>query len=69
MEIGMSLAKFHSSLVHEVNDYMLEICFGLLKLQARVSSERKVRKGFLFKQNCSFISVNARGDIFGQWLE
>lgn len=60
--------KFHS-LVHEVNDYMLEICFGLPKLQAKVSSERRVRKGILFKQNCSFISINARGDIFAQWLE
>ena len=65
----MSLARFHSSLIHEVNDYMLEICFGLLKLQAKVSSERRVRKRVLFKQNCSFISINARGDIFVQWLE
>jgi len=48
---------------------MLEICFGLLKLQAKVSSERRVRKRVLFKQNCSFISINARGDIFVQWLE
>lgn len=55
MEIGMSLAKFHSSLVREVNDYMLEICFGLPKLKAKVSSERRVRKGILFMQNCSFI--------------
>lgn len=69
MKIGMSLAKFHSSLIHEVNDYMLEICSGLLKLQAKVSSARRVRKGIFFKQNCSLISVNARGDIFAQWLE
>lgn len=48
---------------------MLEICFRLQKLQTKVSSERRVRKGILFKQNCSFISINARGDIFAQWLE
>lgn len=65
----ISLAKFHSSLVHKVNEYMLEICFRLQKLQTKVSSERRVRKGILFKQNCSFISINARGDIFAQWLE
>lgn len=68
-KIGISLAKLHSSLVHEVNDYMLEICFRLPKLQAKVLSERRVRKGILFKQKCSFISMNARGDIFARWLE
>lgn len=65
----MSLAKFHTSLVHEVNYYVLEIFFRLPKLQAKVSSERRVRKGILFKQNCSFISINARGDVFAQRLE
>lgn len=68
-KIGVSLAMLYSSLVHEVNDYMLEICFGLPKLQAKVLSERRVREGILFKQKCSFISINARGDIFAQWLE
>lgn len=28
-KIGISLAKLPSPLVHEVNDCMLEICFGL----------------------------------------
>jgi len=39
----ISLAKFCSSLVHEVNDHMPEISFRLQKLEAKVSNERRVR--------------------------